>query len=98
MIRHILLVKFKLEATVEQILDVRKHFLKIPFLIHGIESVEWGENNSPEGKNEGYTHCIFMTFRDELARQQYLPHEEHIKLKNIFRPIIQSIIVFDYIK
>ncbi|HCP5933088.1 TPA: Dabb family protein [Escherichia coli] len=37
-----------------------------------------------------------MTFVNEAARQRYLPHPEHEALKNIFRPILNDIIVFDY--
>ncbi|EMR9966912.1 Dabb family protein [Escherichia coli] len=47
--------------------SVREAFLSVPVRIQGVASVEWGENNSPEGKNAGYTHCVMMTFADEAA-------------------------------
>ncbi|EJN6080857.1 Dabb family protein [Salmonella enterica] len=96
MIRHILLINFVVDASVEQITNVRTAFLSMPTRIPGVISVEWGENNSPEGKNAGYTYCVMMTFVDERARQQYLPHPEHDALKEIFRPILSNLIVFDY--
>ncbi|EPY6784027.1 Dabb family protein [Klebsiella pneumoniae] len=96
MIRHILLIRFTTEATRGQIASVRSAFLSVPARIQGVTSVEWGENNSPEEKNAGYTHCVMMTFADEAARQRYLPHPEHEAIKNIFRPILNDIIVFDY--
>lgn len=96
MIRHILLIRFTAEATTAQIASVREAFLSVPVRIQGVASVEWGENNSPEGKNAGYTHCVMMTFVNEAVRQRYLPHPEHEALKNIFRPILNDIIVFDY--
>ncbi|EKL9332568.1 Dabb family protein [Salmonella enterica] len=96
MIRHILLMRFTDLAMAEQIAEVLDTFLKIPEYIHGVVVVECGENDSPEGKNAGFSHCVLMTFCNETARQQYFSHPEHIKLKKIFRPILESLIVFDY--
>ncbi|TXE37544.1 Dabb family protein [Serratia marcescens] len=96
MIRHILFITFTDGALPEQILAVRTAFLQIPDRIEGVTSVEWGINNSPEGKNIGFTHCVLMTFVDEAARQRYLPHPAHEALKAIFRPILRDIIVLDY--
>lgn len=96
MIRHVLLISFKPEAQPDEIAALKQAFLDIPDKIPGVLSVEFGENNSPENKNEGYTHCVFMTFEDENARDVYLPHPAHRALGDIFRPIRQDIIVFDY--
>lgn len=96
MVRHILFITFTDEASVEQIDAIRQAFLQIPDRLEGVAGVEWGMNDSPEGKNGGFTHCVLMTFKDEAARQQYLPHPAHDDLKTIFRPILQDIIVLDY--
>ena len=96
MIRHILLIQFKPDADPQKIEAVRAAFLAIPAKVEGVEAVEWGENDSPEGKNRGFTHCVLMTFADETGRQRYLPHSEHEALKTIFRPLLEKIIVLDY--
>lgn len=96
MIRHILLITFIAEASPEAIDQVRSAFLHIPEHVEGVQAVEWGINDSPEGKNAGFTHCVLMTFRDEQARQHYLPHSGHEALKAIFGPVLSDIIVFDY--
>lgn len=96
MIRHILLIQFKQDADRASIDAVKEAFLAIPAKIDGVEAVEWGENNSPEGKSRNFTHCVMMTFSDEAARDRYLPHPEHEALKAVFRPTLQDIIVFDY--
>ncbi|GLT16655.1 stress protein [Vibrio zhanjiangensis] len=96
MIRHILLIEFKDDATSKQIEELKQSFLSMPNNIDGIEDVEWGLNDSPEGKNKHYTHCVMMTFSDEAGRKRYLPHPKHNELKNIFRPILKDIVVFDY--
>ncbi|KNC92906.1 Dabb family protein [Trabulsiella odontotermitis] len=96
MIRHILFITPADDASADQIKAVRAAFLCIPQQVEGVVSVEWGVNDSPEGKNAGYTHCVLMTFADEAARQRYLPHPAHDALKFIFRPVLREIIVLDF--
>jgi|TARA_B100001057_G_scaffold487674_1_gene570761 hypothetical protein len=96
MIRHILLIKFKPTADIAQIDLLRELFLSMPSKIEGVVSVEWGINDSPENKNQGFSHSVLMTFSDDAGRQEYLPHPEHQALKEVFRPILDDIIVFDY--
>ena len=74
MIRHILLITFKGEASPDDIAAVRAAFLAIPHQVSGVLAVEWGQDDSPEGRAEGFTHSVLMTFADEAARQrQVLP-------------------------
>lgn len=96
MIRHLLLIKFKDSASSEQIDELKTLFELIPSKVDGVLSVEWGLNDSPERKNKGYTHAVFMTFTDNSGRENYLPHPEHEALKQVFRPILDDIVVFDY--
>ncbi|AWX98590.1 stress protein [Marinomonas primoryensis] len=96
MIRHVLFIQYKDQATDVEVATSLANFEAIKSKIKGIESVEWGLNNSPEGRNKNYTHCVFMTFTDEVARDYYLPHPEHDVLKAQLGPILEDIIVFDY--
>ncbi len=96
MIRHVLLVRFKTDATPQSLARLEAAFTEMPSKVDGLDAVEWGENNSPENKNKGYTHCILMTFADENARDNYLPHPLHSALKEIFRPLLDDIVVLDY--
>ena len=61
MIRHILLITFKPDALPADIAAVRAAFLAIPARVSGVTAVEWGENDSPEGRNDGFTHSVLMT-------------------------------------
>ncbi|CCN37570.1 putative Stress responsive A/B Barrel Domain superfamily [Vibrio nigripulchritudo SO65] len=96
MIRHLLLVQFKASAQESDVQALLGLFVEIPQKVDGVSAVEWGENDSPEGKNKQYTHCIFMTFADEAGRQNYLEHPEHEDLKAKFHPILEDIVVLDY--
>jgi hypothetical protein len=75
---------------------VLEDFESIPTKIDGISDVEWGENNSPEKLNDGYSHCIQITFTNEEGRQNYLPHPEHETLKKKITDVLEKIVVFDY--
>ncbi len=96
MIRHILLIKFKVSANESQIYELRKLFDSIPSKVEGLLSVEWGLNDSPENKNQGYTHSVLMTFSNEEGHRNYLSHPEHKALQEIFDPLLKDILVFDY--
>jgi hypothetical protein len=91
-----LFIKFKAGAHTGKIQMVKDLFLAVPHKIPGVSGVEWGVNDSPEGKNAGYTHVVLMTFADEAGRQNYLPHPEHEALKLVFGPLLDDIIVLDY--
>ncbi|AHE73519.1 hypothetical protein M942_24250 [Enterobacter ludwigii] len=96
MIRHILFITLTEDASHDEINAVKLAFLRIPQRVEGVNRVEWGVNDSPEGKNAGFTHCVLMTFADEAARLRYLPHPAHDALKSIFRPVLQDIVVLDF--
>ena len=96
MIRHVLLIRFKPGTPPQSIERIRAAFKSMQSRVDGVVDVEWGENDSPENKSKGFTHCILMTFADENARNNYLPHPQHSALKEIFDPILEDIIVLDY--
>lgn len=95
MIRHILFIKFKASVTAEQIAEVKTLFQSMA-KIDGVEGVEWGVNDSPEGLDKGYTHVVLMTFASEASREAYLPHPDHEALKAVFVPLVDDIVVLDY--
>ena len=90
---HLVLMKFKQADKAKPALDA---LAKLPSLIPGIESYSAGENNSPEGFAQGFTHAFVMVFRDRSARDVYLDHPEHVKVKDTFLPFVENVIVFDY--
>jgi len=95
-LRHVVLFAFKEDATKEQITEVEKAFAALPEKIETITDFEWGTNNSPEGLNDGLTHCFFVTFADEAGREAYLPHPAHKEFVEILKPILEKVVVVDY--
>ena len=78
-VKHIVVFKYKSTATAAQIGEVTEAFKALKNKIPGIQSFEYGVNNSPEKLNKGFTHVYLLTFEDAAARDTYLPHAEHKK-------------------
>ena len=94
--RHIVLFKFKADATPAQIEAVEKAFGQLPSKIDTIIDYEWGLSESVEEKNDGFTHCFFVTFKDKAGLETYIPHPAHVAFKEILIPILEKALVFDY--
>ena len=75
---------------------IEKKFPALQESIPGIVSIEWGTNNSPEGLNKDFTHCFIVTFTDEEARSNYLPHLNHQAFVDILKPLLDDVFVIDY--
>lgn len=95
-LRHAVFFKFKEESTDEQIQEVVDAFAALPEKIDAIIDFEWGTNNSPEGLDDGFTHCFLLTFADAAGRESYLPHEEHKAFGDVLRPHMADVFVIDY--
>ena len=65
--------------------------------IPGVEALNFGENVSPEGLTQGFTHSLTMKFASSLDRDSiYLPHPIHQKFVELFVPNTKSVLVYDY--
>lgn len=95
-IRHVVCFKFKKDAKESEIKRVEKEFASLKEKISGIESLEWGTNNSPENLNKDFTHCFIVTFTNAKAREIYLPHPEHQAFVSILKPILADAFVIDF--
>jgi hypothetical protein len=95
-LRHVVLFKFKdgtSEADIQKVVDA---FTALPSKIDVIKSIEWGTNNSPEGLDQGFTHCFFLTFASEADREVYLPHPDHKAFGAVLGPHLDKVLVVDY--
>ena len=52
---------------------------------------------SPEGLNDGFTHCFFVTFADKAGLDAYLPHAEHQAFVAKLKPVLDKACVVDYV-
>jgi hypothetical protein len=95
-LRHVVLFKFKDDATPEQIKAVEEAFAALPEKIDAIHDFEWGTNVSVEPYSQGFTHCFQVTFLSEEARAEYLPHPDHAAFGTVVGPVLDKVCVVDY--
>lgn len=98
-VRHVVVFKYKPEATAAQIQQITDAFRKLATTVPGVVGFEDGVNNSPENKNLGFTHVYTVTFESEAARNAYLPHAEHRKFGQLLGSsgIFVDAFVVDYV-
>lgn len=95
-VQHIVLFKFKPQITSATVKDIFKELAQLQQLIPGITHFAGGSYSSNEGLNQGYTHGFLMTFESVEARNHYLPHPEHERVKQEILPLIEDLIAFDF--
>lgn len=98
-IRHVVVFRYKPTATPAQIQQVTDAFRALKDKIPGILAFEYGVNNSPEGKDQNFSHVYTMTFQDAAARDTYLPHPEHKAFGQLLGRlgILDGVFVVDYV-
>lgn len=95
-LRHVVLFKFKADATAADIRKVETAFHALPGKIDVVYGYEWGTDVGIEGLSKGFTHCFFLTFKSEADRAVYLPHPEHKAFGQLLGPYLDEVIVVDY--
>lgn len=95
-IKHIVHLKYKDEATKEQVDEAVQAFVDLQNKIPAIANFQWGVNDSTEKHDKGLTHSFVITFKDEHAREQYLFHEAHLGLINKYAQFFADAVVMDY--
>ncbi|MCA9104218.1 MAG: Dabb family protein [Planctomycetales bacterium] len=95
-LRHVVLFKYDSSVSVERIGQVEERFRATALEIPGVMGFECGTDNSPEGLSGGFTHAYIVTFADETARDQYLPHPRHQQFVNEVKPLLSQVLVVDF--
>jgi len=95
-LRHLVLLRFKTEASVDAIAAIERAFVALRGQIEGVRDLEWGTDVSPEGLAKGYTHAFMLSFDDAAARDAYLPHPAHQAFVAQLKPVLDDVLVIDY--
>lgn len=95
--RHVVIIKFKEDATDKQKAHISKEFAALEKKIPTITGIEWGTNVSPENHAQGYTHCFIVSFKDRAGLDVYLPHEAHGAFVKQLVPVMDKVLVVDFI-
>jgi len=95
--RHVVMFQFNEDVSDEKVTEVEKAFLALGDKIDTIVDVEFGTNVSPEGLNEGLTHCFLVTFKSKKGLEVYLPHKAHQEFVTLVKPVLAKVVVIDYV-
>ncbi len=95
-VKHYGVFQFHDDVTAEQIDDCFAEMQSMVGQIPGLLDMIHGPYDSDEGMNEGFTHGFIMTFESPEARDRYLPHPIHERVKDIVVPRLERVIVFDF--
>jgi hypothetical protein len=97
-VRHVVVFRFKPDASPEKIRQVTEAFVALKGKIPDILALEHGVNNSPEKLNQGFTHVFQLTFTNAAARDAYLPHPAHKAFGTLLGElgILDAVFVVDY--
>ncbi len=93
---HVVSLKFKPEATAEQIKAVEAAFSELKTKVPGVLSLSGGTDVSPEKRSHGFTHCYVLTFASEKDRDAYAVHPAHKAFGKLLGPIMEDVMVVDF--
>lgn len=96
-LRHAVIFSFKAESSEADVQGVVDAFRGLPAKIEEITEFQSGTNNSPEGLDDGFTHCFLLTFANTAGRTAYIPHKAHAgEFADVLRPHMDKVFVIDY--
>ena len=95
-LRHAVFFSFKESSTASDVQGVVDAFAALPQKIDSIKDFQAGTNNSPEGLDDGFTHCFLLTFKNDAGRKTYLPHPSHKEFGSTLGPHLKDVFVLDY--
>lgn len=93
---HIVLFKFKQEATPQQIQHLGNEILRQKNTVPGLLEISFGEDFTNRAK--GFTHAEVAVFKDKKSLEDFNQSDAHLELisKHI-KPILEDILVVDYL-
>lgn len=94
-VHHMVFLKFKRGITEDRLADVFAQLANLQEVIAGIEYFQAGPYSSSEGLNKGFDYGFLMTFKSVAARDAYLPHPAHLRVRDLLLTLIDDVIAVD---
>lgn len=94
--RHIVLCTFRDDLTPSELEQIIDDFAGLATSVPSVSALEHGVNVSPEGLDDGFTHCFTLTFAGPAERDEYLIDPTHLAFVERFSPTLEKILVIDY--
>jgi hypothetical protein len=97
MVRHILLLQLRAEASAADIDACRTALAELVGPVPGLLDCHWGHNIAPEDRRGGFTHGFTMDFVDRESLAAYHPHPQHQIAAAKVRATFERIVTFDFL-
>ncbi len=95
MIEHIVLFRWKPEATAEQVAAGMEALRGLQDRIPGVAALTCGADFS--GRAQGYAHALVIRFSDRATFDAYGPHPAHqAVIETHLTPILADVLDFDF--
>ncbi|CAA2933921.1 stress-response A/B barrel domain-containing protein At5g22580-like [Olea europaea var. sylvestris] len=92
--KHLVLVKFKEEVAVEEVL---KGMEKLVSEMDIVKSFVWGQDiESHEMLRQGFTHAFLMTFGSKDDFTAFASHPNHVEFSSTFSAAIEKAVLLDF--
>jgi hypothetical protein len=96
MVRHILLLQPRPDATADEIDACRAGLASLVGPIPGLLDFHWGVNFAPVERRDGFTHGFSMDFADRASLAAYGPDPRHQVAAARVRATFERVVVFDF--
>lgn len=96
MVRHILLLQQRPDATADEIDACRAGLAALVGVVPGLLDFHWGANVAPAERRDGFSHGFSMDFADQASLDAYGPHPQHKPAAARVRGVFQRVVVFDF--
>lgn len=97
MVRHIILLQQRPDATAHEIEACRVALAALVGSIPGLVNCHWGQNVAPEERRGGFTHGFTMDFVDRESLDAYGPHPQHQVAVTKVRATFERVVAFDFL-
>ncbi|KAL0437005.1 UNVERIFIED_CONTAM: Stress-response A/B barrel domain-containing protein [Sesamum radiatum] len=92
--KHLVLVKFKDDVVVE---DVLKGMEKLVSEMDSVKSFVWGQDvESHDMLRQGFTHAFLMTFNSKDDFTAFAAHPKHVEFSSTFSTAIEKAVLLDF--
>lgn len=101
MIKHIVLIRFKPEISLNEIEAIFTQIGQLSQLLPSMKSYDYGRYNGADERYKGFDYAFYMEFDTAEERDAYLVHPAHIAVGQALRAMLDpngsdSFMAFDY--
>jgi hypothetical protein len=94
MLKHIVFIKFKKEATEAEIADMEKGLRSLPSIISEIKQFEFGRDVVHSERS--YDFALVSVFADLEAMKHYQVHPNHVQVVGKVKKVAESLLAVDF--